>query len=265
MANRQHHTDSPASLKRRLAFPASDRFWQDAAARRAGAGGSHGRDAHMPSGWTNFGRRAVYGRLSRPGGRRRRRDAARFSSAATGTLFSPAKPFDPAQLSHNQTSLDSRPHARHPTVVNLRGSSPDIDWYLTPRAGRPATSTSPRKTSPFRHAAPSRRTSSGGWSTFSTTRNIPLLLHCRQGVDRTGLAAALHAFIATPTRPRWRPARQLSLRYGHVAIGPTRCMLQFFDLYDDWLRRADRPHSPTALREWADHGYCPGRHAAGWN
>jgi hypothetical protein len=39
-------------------------------------------------------------------------------------------------------------------------------------------------------------------------------------------------------------------------------MLAFFDLYEAWLRRQGRSHSPDTLREWADRGYCPG-HARG--
>src|SRR5438067_2356906 len=70
-------------------------------------------------------------------------------------------------------------------------------------------------------------------------------------------AAALLLLLKTDATPA-QARGQLGLRYGHVAAGPTWVMLKFFDLYDDWLRRQGRAHTPAALREWADHGYCPG-------
>ena len=84
----------------------------------------------------------------------------------------------------------------------------------------------------------------------------PILFHCRQGVDRTGLAAVLVLLLRTDATPA-EARRQLSLRYGHIKFGPTWCMLRFFDLYDAWLQRQGRTHSPDVLREWADRGYCP--------
>src|SRR5262249_41924745 len=84
----------------------------------------------------------------------------------------------------------------------------------------------------------------------------PVLIHCRQGVDRTGLASAAVLLLQSDVTLA-QARRQLSLRYGHVPAGPTRCMGEFFDLYEDWLREQGRPHSREAFRDWACAGYCP--------
>jgi protein tyrosine phosphatase (PTP) superfamily phosphohydrolase (DUF442 family) len=212
-----------------------------------------GRD--MPPGWANIGRRAGYGICLGL--------AAVVAVEARSVFFGrnwhellPNQAFRSAQLSDKDLVAAVHKHGIQ-TVVNLRGTSPGSDWYdAESRATRdvdiaqeditlsalrlPAPDELRRLVEVLDHAA------------------YPLLLHCRQGVDRTGLASALLLLLHTDTSPAVARA-QLSLRYGHVAIGPTRCMLQFLDLYDGWLLRQNRQHSPDTLREWADHGYCPGR------
>lgn len=166
----------------------------------------------------------------------------------------PGQVYRCAQLSHDQL-LDGIQKNGVRTVINLRGTSPDFDWYLgESRATRDADICQEDITfSAYRLPSPDelRRLI----DVFDHAE-YPLLLHCRQGVDRTGLASALVLLLkteATPTEAR----QQLGPRYGHVPIGPTACMLQCLDLYETWLREQGRPHSPNALREWADRGYCP--------
>lgn len=141
------------------------------------------------------------------------------------------------------------------TVVNLRGTSPDQDWYLgESRATCDADIAQEDVTlSAYRLPAPDelRRLI----DVFDHA-DYPILFHCRQGVDRTGLAAALLLMLRTNATPN-QARRQLGLRYGHIALGPTWVMFQCLDLYEAWLRQSGRPHSPAMLREWADHGYCP--------
>jgi hypothetical protein len=166
----------------------------------------------------------------------------------------PGEAFRSAQLTREQCGEAIRDHGIR-TVVNLRGTSPDQEWYLdesratcdadvvqedvTLSAYRlPAPDELRRLIEIFDHAA------------------YPILFHCRQGVDRTGLAAALLLLLRTDATPPIA-RRQLGLRFGHVAFGPTWVMFQCLDIYEDWLRQTGRAHSPAALRDWADHGYCP--------
>jgi undecaprenyl-diphosphatase len=55
----------------------------------------------------------------------------------------------------------------------------------------------------------------------------PILLHCKAGADRTGLAAALWK-AAVDKEPKASAQKQLSLRFGHFPIGPTSALDDFF-------------------------------------
>jgi protein tyrosine/serine phosphatase len=92
----------------------------------------------------------------------------------------------------------------------------------------------------------------------------PILLHCKSGADRTGLAAGL--WLLLQGRPVEEAMAQLSLRWGHVRQGKTGILDAFFERYAaavqvrpkpflDWLRE---DYDEAALRRefrsrpWAD-------------
>src|SRR5262249_32743977 len=78
----------------------------------------------------------------------------------------------------------------------------------------------------------------------------PILLHCHQGADRTGLASVLAVLLRTSaTLPEAR--RHLGPASGHLPIGRTRHIDHFFDLYEEWLAEQGREHTPQLLRRWA--------------
>jgi protein tyrosine/serine phosphatase len=207
----------------------------------------------MPAGWAKFGRAAGWGIvLGLAAG-----TAAEAASIFLGRnwhVVIPGQAYRSAQLSYDQLGDAVHQYGIH-TVVNLRGTSPDFDWYLgESRATCDADVGQEDITlSAYRLPAPDelRRLVD-----VIDHAEYPLLFHCRQGVDRTGLAASVLLLLRTDATPA-EARRQLGLRFGHIPIGPTACMLQFMDLYESWLQRVGRPHSPDALREWADHGYCP--------
>jgi protein tyrosine phosphatase (PTP) superfamily phosphohydrolase (DUF442 family) len=140
------------------------------------------------------------------------------------------------------------------TVVNLRGTCSGFDWYADEcRATRDLDLSQEDITFSAGRLPPSgelRRLVE-----VLDQADSPVLIHCRQGVDRTGLTAAVALLLETDT-PLDQARRQLSLRYGHVSIGPTTAMLRFFDLYSDWL--SGRAHTPELFRRWATAEYCPG-------
>jgi protein tyrosine phosphatase (PTP) superfamily phosphohydrolase (DUF442 family) len=55
----------------------------------------------------------------------------------------------------------------------------------------------------------------------------PVLLHCKAGADRSGLAAALWKAVVDGA-PKKLAGKQLSLRFGHFPIGPTSALDDFF-------------------------------------
>ena len=58
---------------------------------------------------------------------------------------------------------------------------------------------------------------------------FPVLLHCKSGADRAGLAAGLVVLFEGGTAAA--ASRQLSLRYLHIALSPTGVLDAFFRLY----------------------------------
>jgi undecaprenyl-diphosphatase len=56
----------------------------------------------------------------------------------------------------------------------------------------------------------------------------PVLIHCRAGADRSGLAAALWKVVIDGA-PKSVAREQLSIRYGHMPFGPTQVLDAFFE------------------------------------
>ncbi len=82
----------------------------------------------------------------------------------------------------------------------------------------------------------------------------PAFIHCRQGSDRTGVAAMI-AVLLQENQPYTAARGQLGLRYGHVPVGKTTQLDQFFVAYERWLRETNQEHTPKAFRHWVNHDY----------
>ena len=55
-----------------------------------------------------------------------------------------------------------------------------------------------------------------------------VLIHCKAGADRAGLAAALWK-MAIDGAPKSEARRHLSIRYGHMPLGPTQALDAFLE------------------------------------
>lgn len=154
--------------------------------------------------------------------------------------------------------------ARHGirTIVNLRGCCAGMDWYhdqcqatatcnviqedLTFSAGRlPAAGEVRRLVEVLDRAT------------------FPILVHCRRGVDRTGLTSAVaKILLENASLPTAR--NELSLCHGHVSLGRTENMLRFFSLYESWLREEGREHNANSFRTFVKSGYTAGPAKVHW-
>ena len=82
-----------------------------------------------------------------------------------------------------------------------------------------------------------------------------VLLHCKNGVDRSGWAAAVASLLAGA--PLADALAQLSPAHGHVCR-PLQCPLdRFFALYRADLARRGAAHDPATFRRWVLDSYCP--------
>jgi hypothetical protein len=141
------------------------------------------------------------------------------------------------------------------TIVNLRGTCMGFDWYNTEcrTTSRLGVSQEDITLSATRLPAPDelRR-----FVEVIERSDFPIAMHCRQGVDRTGMMAATAQLLLTDATPD-DARRQLGPRFGHVPFGLTRVMTRFLELYDEWLVDRGVSHSRQAFRHWACHEYCP--------
>lgn len=140
------------------------------------------------------------------------------------------------------------------TVINLRGCCSNFEWYIGEG----------RATAQHDIAQEDLTFSAGRLPSPQELKRLvevldraeyPVLIHCRRGVDRTGLTSALIRMLYEKDDPAAARA-ELSWRHGHVSAGRTEAMLQFFDLYDEF--RGDRRHSPELFRAFITDYYRPG-------
>jgi len=144
------------------------------------------------------------------------------------------------------------------TVINLRGTCPDTNWYLGEARTTHDANVSQEDLSLSAKRLPAPNEIRRMIEVLDHSEK-PVLVHCQRGADRTGLVSTSAVLLYT-TATLGEARRQLWPLYGHVRGGRTTIIDRFFDLYEDWL--AGRPHSPGLFRAWATKHYCPGPYRA---
>ncbi len=83
----------------------------------------------------------------------------------------------------------------------------------------------------------------------------PLLIHCKSGADRTGLATALYRLQIQREDPE-KAEDGFSLVYGHIPFfGPERLHEPLHE-YHLWLQKHGLTHSPSQFRSWVMWDYA---------
>lgn len=135
------------------------------------------------------------------------------------------------------------------TVVNLRGNPEQT----TAKFERAACERFGLKYVDYRlrsRDAPSKAELHGLKELFETLEH-PVLLHCKSGADRAGLASVLYLHLVEGV-PIANAKNQLSLRYGHVRQADTGVLDALFDRY-----LAHAKHDPIDFFTWVDNHYNP--------
>jgi protein tyrosine phosphatase (PTP) superfamily phosphohydrolase (DUF442 family) len=167
----------------------------------------------------------------------------------------PGRVYRSAQLSAGTLGRVVAEHGVR-TVVNLRGTCPDVPWYMAEARATVAADVNLEDVSMSAKRLPAPGEVRRLVEVLDRTE-YPILLHCQQGADRTGLAAAAVLLLHTDATVA-RARRQLWPRYGHINAGRTANIDRFFDFYEAWLAARNEPHTPARFRHWATSEYCPG-------
>jgi protein tyrosine phosphatase (PTP) superfamily phosphohydrolase (DUF442 family) len=166
----------------------------------------------------------------------------------------PGRAYRSAQLTPDQLESYVRRHNVR-TVINLRGR-PFSEWYPAQAQAIQTLGVSQEDVTTSANRLPAPGEVRRLIEIFDRSEH-PILIHCQQGADRTGLAAAMYLMLYTDAD--YNAARhQCSPRFGHLRIHTTASMDEFFDQYEEWLAAHGESHSPAAFRRWATTEYGPG-------
>ena len=182
-------------------------------------------------------------------------EAARVTLLSNRHTVIPGKIYRSAQPSGD----DVRELARErgiKTVVNLRGLSPEFDWYKDECRAVHDLGLSQEDITLSANSLPPPNELRRVVEVLDRCE-YPILVHCKAGADRTGLVAALALLLHTDATPG-EARRQLLPRYGHFRFGRTASMDKFFDQYEDFLGAGGVGHTRERFRDWIAHHYCPG-------
>lgn len=83
----------------------------------------------------------------------------------------------------------------------------------------------------------------------------PLLIHCKSGADRTGLASALYLMLRRGEDPE-RAEHAFSIEFGHIPFGGSEHLHEPIQEYAAWLKTHQLTHSPNRFRDWVKNEYC---------
>ncbi|MBI5865381.1 MAG: tyrosine-protein phosphatase [Planctomycetes bacterium] len=128
------------------------------------------------------------------------------------------------------------------TMVNLRGENEKELWYQREKTACEKAGVKLVNIRLSASAMPSRENLLALFELFSDPSNEPLLIHCKSGADRSGMAAGLWRMIALKEDAA-TAMQELSIKYGH------------FRAFHPQMSRMVEMFRPT--REWIEQEYKP--------
>lgn len=156
----------------------------------------------------------------------------------TGEAYRSNQP-DPARIASLQKLYGIR------SIINLRGDEPGSKWYDDEIAASKALGIDHVD---FEMSSRQQLSPAQTRQLIALMRNAPkpVLIHCKSGADRTGLAAALYiAAIAKGSESK--AERQMSIAYGHFGfpLSPTYAMERTFEAIEAELGHTGSQQVPT--------------------
>jgi protein tyrosine/serine phosphatase len=144
------------------------------------------------------------------------------------------------------------------SILNLRGGSAADHWYDAEVKAAQAAGVSFYDFPISATKRPSRHDLLVLIDTMGSCP-YPLLIHCKSGADRTGLASALYLMTQRGLPPE-QAEKAFTLEHGHIPLCGPEHLHEPLDEYTAWLASRGLTHSPDRFRDWVKHEYAsPGR------
>ncbi|WP_245295285.1 dual specificity protein phosphatase family protein [Manganibacter manganicus] len=151
-----------------------------------------------------------------------------FHAVVPGQLYRSAQP-SAADIQTYAQSYGIR------TIVNLRGAAKGADWYEAEVQESKALGIV-HIDYPMSASRELTQKRAAELVSILALAAKPILIHCKAGADRSGLASALYV-AAVGKRGETASENQISLRYGHISVplSPTYAMDRTFEALEPWL------------------------------
>lgn len=166
-------------------------------------------------------------------------------------VVEPGKVYRSAQPKENLAVLIEE--VQPASILNLRGGSPADDWYADEVAACQRNGIDFYDLPMSATERPSRRDLLTLLDLLDHCR-YPLLVHCKAGSDRTGLAVGLYRMSQRDVEPETARS-SFTIWHGHIPLfGPDRLHEPFLE-YAEWLAENGQEHSAPLLRRWVEQEY----------
>ncbi len=142
--------------------------------------------------------------------------------------------------------LVKRYHIR--SVINLRGPHPQASWYQGEIKVSAAENLHHYNLTPPAHGLPTYAELKKIVKTLQVAPH-PILVHCRQGADRTGLVSAIEVILAGNASMD-SVKTQISWKYG--VVSPHTVGYQVMTNYFQWLTQQKLALSKASFLQWLD-------------
>jgi protein tyrosine/serine phosphatase len=144
-------------------------------------------------------------------------------------VITPSEAYRSAQLDEDElTHYLSKYKIR--SVINLRGKKDDEPWYIEEKQVCRDLDVEHYDLRLPADKEPASTEIEALMRLFKTAPR-PVLIHCKAGADRSGLAAAIWK-MEIDGQPKAVAKRQLSIRFGHIPVGPTSVLDAFIEKWE---------------------------------
>jgi protein tyrosine phosphatase (PTP) superfamily phosphohydrolase (DUF442 family) len=139
------------------------------------------------------------------------------------------------------------------SILNLRGGSP-ADWWYDQEVRTAEQCGAIYYDLPLCATRRPTRRELLRLIDFLEECKYPLLIHCKSGADRTGLASALYLMVRRGESPE-QAIGAFSIAFGHVPFFGTEHLHEPLLEYGAWLKANQIGHSPERFRSWVKNHY----------